>query len=586
MQNSSEKNWLVKSSTRILGPYTLEELKGLLATKGISIIDEVRNSAGRWSYIREHKEFLEVVRRIRDDVDPFSEKTMTQSIAQHTQTKTENLMGSEDITVTPTPIVPEKKQTPSIPTIKDVTPVSEKVLSRSSSDSGAKSYGFSSDAAIKNQINQRTSAAKWFVLGAIAVIAIGVGVRLVYEGRQKNLGYEDLLTQAIRYKSLGLYDKSLEIYKKAVAQKEPDLEIQVQMAPVLISEDKQSLTGRRILEKALTLEGRPRDEVVGAYIGIGVSHMLDGDLKEAEDTLMKALGYEPTNFPAQMNMAIIKMKKGNYSEAAKDCASLYKKNPQAILPLFCQAISQLEVSKNTADHASLAKLADEIRKAVKNTSYLRQEFTMFLIYSDILNGKEESTFKDISTFLSLSPFETDRFVKDLLIDDRFTQWDQIERYCAEIFNRQTPQSELKAMRAICLMKVNRSSEAEKLLSEAMAESPKDPYVIVSYAAFLKNSGKAVEASSLLKVPEVSPLGLRDQLTGEICLESGDPACVQRYFTQLYSKEPRSAAALYGLAWSAQHNRDRARAYEYARGGLQIEPLYVPLIELRDQLEAE
>ncbi|MNL53454.1 hypothetical protein D3C87_1767010 [compost metagenome] len=120
----------------------------------------------------------------------------------------------------------------------------------------------------------------------------------------------------------------------------------------------------------------------------------------------------------------------------------------------------------------------------------------------------------------------------------------------------------------------------------MAESPKDPFVIVSYAAFLKNSGKKTEAGTLLKTPEVSPLALRDQLIGELCLDAKDLPCVQKHYTQLYAKDPRSAAALYGLAWAAQNNHDRARAYEYARGGLQLEPLYMPLIDLRDQLEAE
>jgi hypothetical protein len=270
----------------------------------------------------------------------------------------------------------------------------------------------------------------------------------------------------------------------------------------------------------------------------------------------------------------------------KDCTHLHKKNPQLVLPLFCRAVSQLEVSKSTSEYAPLTALADEIRKVIKNSSYLRQEFSLFLIYSDILNSNEESTVKDISTFLSLSPFESERFAKDLLIDDRFTQWDYLEKYCQEIYTRQAAQPELKALRALCLMKVHRDSEAEKLLSEAMAESPKDPYVIVSYATFLKSSGKKTEASSLLRTPEVASLALRDQLAGEICIDNNDVPCVQKAYTQLYSKEPRSSAAMYGLAWSSQHSRDRARAYEYARSGLQIEPLYIPLIDLRDQLEAE
>jgi len=86
---------------------------------------------------------------------------------------------------------------------------------------------------------------------------------------------------------LGLHERAIEIYKKAATIKEPNQEIQFQLAPILISESRESLLGRRILEKSLTIEGRHRDELIDTYLGIAVSHMIDGNLAEAEGALQK-----------------------------------------------------------------------------------------------------------------------------------------------------------------------------------------------------------------------------------------------------------------------------------------------------------
>ncbi len=101
--NSTDKNWLVKSSTRILGPFTLTELTDQLKTRTVSIIDEVRLPEGRWLYVRENKLFLEIVRNIREEQDAHSEQTMTQSIALHTSTKTDSIQQYDEHTLTPVP---------------------------------------------------------------------------------------------------------------------------------------------------------------------------------------------------------------------------------------------------------------------------------------------------------------------------------------------------------------------------------------------------------------------------------------------------------------------------------------------------
>lgn len=577
LPSSSEKNWLIRSSTRILGPFTLSEVKENLATRQISIIDEVRTTQSRWSYIREHKEFLEVVRSVREELDSISEKTMTLSLAQQTITKTDPVTPHVDeLTPTPPPLVPK---------MKDVTAKVESNF-RAQPDTKTKSYGASADRRVQNQIKGKSKAVRWLLLGAVCVVTAFAGFRFFMQSREKDVNYEELLNSALRYRSIGLHEEALAAYKKAAALKEPNIEAQLQMAPLFISEERQTLVGRRILERGLTMEGRSRAEKVDAYVGVALSYLLDGDLKEAEETLQKALGYDPTNYPAQLNMAIVQMKKGNYFEAATEFGILLKKNPQSALALYGKGHSLLELSKVAHDNASLAELVEDIKLMSGRTSYLRHELALMRVYAENLRGNVDELQTAIANFLKLNPNETENFVKNPQMDWRITQWDYLEQVCADLYSQVTIHAEVKALRATCLMEVNRDAEALRFLEEALAESPRDPFVLASHAAYLKKVGRISEATTVLRMPELENLSLKNQMLGEICILTKDGACAQQAFATLYSRNDRDAMTFYGLSWVANHGHDRAKTFEYLRAGLQLEPQYIPLIRLRDSLESE
>lgn len=585
--NTTDKNWLVKSSTRILGPFSLSEVTEHLKSKQVSIIDEVRQPDGRWSYIRENKLFMEIVRNIREEQDAHSEQTMTQSIAQHTMTKTDALQVSDDQTLTPVPMNLDLTPPPvREPNLKDVTPLVETPMTRSVSATTAKSYGATGDSRVQGKIRQKSNVWRWSMIVTAVVVAVVVTFMLSQKDKKKSMGYEELMSQAIRYKSLGLYERSLQAYLKATKLKEPDPEAQVQMAPILISEDRQSLLGRRVLERALVQEGRSRAEIVEAYLGIAVSYMMDGDLKQAEDTLQKAIGHEPFNLSALLDLAIIQLKKGNYGEAMGDFDAIYRKNPQSVLALFGRSLSTVEYAKTHSDNGILQALVRDIRTNSQKTAYLRQELLLFQIYAQSLLGDVDGVNQSVVRFLNQMPGQARNYIHPLQVEWRFTQWDYLEKYCAEIYQKQVPNPELKALRAVCLMEVNRDAEAAKLLQEALAEAPKDPYVLSTQASYLAKSGRLPEASTILKLPELSTLAVKNLLAGDICISTQDVACAQTAYTQAYNQDKNNANAIYGLAWVMMQTKDRSSAYTYVRAGLQAEPNFLPLLELRDQLEYE
>ncbi|MGZ3779406.1 MAG: tetratricopeptide repeat protein [Pseudobdellovibrionaceae bacterium] len=586
--NDTEKNWLVKSSTRILGPFTLAELTEQLRTRQISIIDEIRRPDGRWSYVRENKVLMDVVKNIRDEQDAQHENTMTQSVAQHTAiTRTDALVDD----VTKTPVASNFDLTPPPPVqenIKDVTPNVAVPSPRSSSAVrvSTKNYGTAEDYRLQGRLKRKSKLLQWGIVVASFAVAGIVSFGVAQKNKKRILGAGELLSQALRYKTLGLYEKSLSSYLKASSIKEPDFDTQIQMAPVLISEDRQSLQGRRILERALIQEDRGRTETVDAYLGIAVSYIMDGDLKQAEDTLQKAIGYDPLNLSALLNLGIIHLKKGSYEEAMQEFESIYHKNPQSALALFGHAMATVELSKAKSDTVLLQNLINDMKVNLQRSYNLRQELLLFNVYAFSLLNDVDGLNQAVGQFLSQASGQSKNFVHPLQVEWRFTQWDYLERYCSDVFQKSPPNPELKAFRSVCLMEVHRDVEAGKLLQEALAEAPKDPFVLITQASYLAKVERLPEAMVILKMPELAGLPAKNFLQGDICIRSQDVLCAKDAYNQLYGTDPVNAIVLYGLAWVSKHENNRMKALDYVNAGLKSESNFLPLLELRDQLESE
>jgi tetratricopeptide (TPR) repeat protein len=582
---NSEKNWLIRSSTRILGPYTLEEVTQMLVTKQISIIDEIRQPAVRWSYIRENKTFLDLVKNLRQEQDSSVENTMTSTSTVTTQTftKTDAVTNMDELT--PTPIIRPDSALRQQSGMKDITATAEVTSSRALGKSGGKSYGIQHDAQAQARLEKSTRQMKYVITGIALVILAAVSWSFLRRGQESISDYDLLSGQALRYKNIGLYEKALDAYKKIQNRREPDAELQFQMAPLLISEDRQSLLGRRILEKATLAEGRSRMDLLGADVGIALTYMQEGDLKEAENYLQKAMTYEPNNYEAQADLAIIQLKKGNYAVAARDLDSLARKNPRSVLMQGLRSLAWIEASRSEPNSDQLRSLRQDILATIEKTSYLRQELSLLLIRVNELLHDSGAEQESLKSFIAQVPFRSSQFQKNPMIDWRMLQWDYLEKYCAESLSGSLT-SVQKMARAICLMEVNRDEDANRLITEALSESPRNPAFISVQAAYLMKVRRGSEAMALLKIPEVSAQPLARQLTGSLCMMQNNLGCAKQAFQSIHHVDGNDVYALYGLAWVALQESKKSEAYEFAKAGLQADPTYVPLIDLRDRLESQ
>jgi tetratricopeptide (TPR) repeat protein len=589
--SASNKIWLIKSSNRILGPYNLDEVIALLVSNQVTALDEIRQSEGRWEYIRESKYFLDVLKNVRSLQDKNSDKTMTASSTQQTSTKTDGGPANFDDKI-PTPVTSAKSYRVDLSfpeNFKDVIPRFEKnINSNSSMNDGLikKSYGAENDHQLHGRIRKQTSTLTWFVSAVALGLVLSAILMVNRKDRLKAIGYEDLLNQAIRYKNLGLYQKAVQSYNKAAQMKQPDAEIQVQMAPVLISESNESLQSRRILEKALTVEGRSRNDLIQAYLGIAVSHLIDGNLIEANATLQKAVGYEPTNESALLNLAIVQLKNGQDQKAQEEFLAIYKKNPKANLALYGYSLATIERAKFTKTNDQLNGLISDLKLNLKAKGELSHQLSFLLVFVENLNGDSDAVNRAITDFLATEVGVSDRVAHPLFVHWRFSQWDYLEKYCSELYEKSVQTAEMKALRAVCLLEVNRDSEAEKMIQQALSESPKDPYILGVQAGFLKKAGRIPEAMTILKTPEISSLSLKDHLLIQICMSTMNVVCVEKTANLLYQKDMTDFVALEGLAWVQKKNKNTGAALEYLRTGLEIEPHQIPLLEMRETLESQ
>ncbi|MBC7371824.1 MAG: tetratricopeptide repeat protein, partial [Bdellovibrionaceae bacterium] len=349
--SNNVKNWLVKSSTKILGPFTRDEVVQLLSRRQITIIDEIRQPDLRWNYIRETRYFKEIVKNLRFEDDHSREDTMTStSTAAGTMTKTDNgAMLIDDLT--PAPQFPSTSVATSDQALgmRDVTP-SQDTKNSFKSSGPAKSFGNLQDQRVQSRIQRQN-----FVLRSILLVILVGGLlyaSFAFLGKDKktDLNFDQLMASALKYKELGLYQKSLGFYRKASALKEVDLESQFQMVFVLINEDRQSLKGRRIIERALLKENRTRQEIVTGNLGMGLAFLMEGDLRQAEDYFQKTLGLDANNEAAKLNLAVIQLKKGVYAQAFKSFEALTRGDSSGYpLILIGKTIALIEMSKLQPD---------------------------------------------------------------------------------------------------------------------------------------------------------------------------------------------------------------------------------------------
>ncbi len=581
----SERNWLVKSSTKILGPYYLDEIVDLLQKKQISIIDEVRRPNVRWSYIRERSEFLDVVKSLRSEQDSAYDNTMTMTATMNstsntvTVTRTDSSIPQESSQKEPIKDVDKGK-------LRDVTGTTSTASAASqASVTPVKTYGSAKDLKLQENIERRQSSFILVIFAVAALVASVLALGVFKKNRDRNAVYDELVANTLKYKSIGLYDKALENYKKALSLREPSIDFQNQMAVVLITQDNQVVAGRRILDVAIQQEGISRPFMLDSFLAIGLSYLLEGDLKLADESFRKASGLEPNNQLINLNIALTEIKQNKMQKALSDLDSVIKVNSVNPLAQIARGVTAIELYKQKKLDPSLLRQVYFDLKEFKNAkSFLRQEAGILMAtIAHLLNENSEIP-KALTGFFDLPFDESSRFVHNIYLDWRIANWKTLSRYVRELNEAYRESPIVSSVMSIVFLAENQDTEAASLLGELHSQYPNNPYVVLAEAQSLYKMGKFVELGALVKRQDLAKFPLALHFQAEACFRQQDLNCFESSIQTLKTLDPHNLYALYSTARLSFKQGMRGNAIERVKDGLTEDANYLPLIEFRDRLE--
>jgi tetratricopeptide (TPR) repeat protein len=589
-----KRDWLVKAAARIMGPFSFKEIVDQLREQTVNPADEARRCDRRWMSLREFNEFIPVIQSLKFERET-SELTVTTASATGTSTKTERISSESQGDVTPPPQGPPLPPTPSNRSegsgngnsprqkMKDVTPVREASFPNRPAHLTGKAFGLHNDLRLEREIEVKANSWRWLMLGLIILIIGGVGGVQVYQAQKKTSEFTNGIQAALRYKSLQLYEQALNEFKKASLIRPPDFSVQAQMATLLIAVDGETVKGRRILEKAISTPGRSRTQMADDYTGIGLALLIQGEYKESEEALAKALSFDRGHLAANINLAWIHYTKKSYQEALRVLGNI-QMTGQPILAL-AEAIVAYEATTRLKMTGLVASSMLHLESSIRGSQNLKAEQILMLITLMRFQGGDEDLIW-MKRYLDEPKRSQAYFVQDPLITRRWIEGPHWERFCTEFLRDRPSTSLMRMTRAACLMNIGKENEARRIVDEAFKQNPKDPFVLLLQVNLFARSNRASEAQTLAQAPELKEFRNPNWITGKMCLDSRDLSCAQSSFRAILEKNPADIYARGGLAATQYQMNQKVDALKTISIGLNDEPFFLPLLELRDVVETQ
>ncbi len=587
-QVDEKKDWLIKSSTKILGPFTAKNIVDLLKSQAVAPTDEARRCDQRWTSMREVKEFIPVIQSLKFEVDA-GEHTLTSATISGNTTKTERVTEvTEDLTPTPVGVLQPSDQSLR-PSLKNVAPLRESTVSARPAHLTGKAFGLQDDLRLQREIEVKTNHWRWVIIGLIFLVVGSYAGFQFFQSQKKLQEYSRRLQAAQRFRSLQLYDQALNEYKKLLFIKEPDLSVQAQMAPLMIAIDSETLKGRRILEKVVTQSERSRSQKADDYTGIGLSYLIEGNLKEASDAFNKALSFDQKHFAANLNSAWIMFEKRNFQEAAKIMANIRPSGHPMLA--VAQGMASLESVLNFHFNGLIQTTVTDLQKSLRDSQNLKVEQLLLIVL--LLQSQAGTSIQygqDLMLFMKRVLEEPQRsqryFVQDPLIFRKWVDGPQWDRYCNGIKAIRQNIGLSSMTRAACFLNIGNTVEAKKLVDEKIRQTPRDPLALLMQMSVDARSNRVASAVTIAKSSELREFRLPQWVMGKICLEAKDLICAQTAFRNVLEKNPVDVYARGGLAAVYHQLGQKSEALKTINIGLTDEPLFLPLLELRDILESQ
>lgn len=574
-----EKMWLVRSSSKVIGPYCLEDIVQLLLVNQLSFSDEVRRPKARWHYIRDYPYITEAVRSKKESLSIDLTKTSPiTGVTQQTVTNSELNFKSATVTV-------------NFDEIKDIEPLKEIPFSytpksKAPPNTTAKAYGSLDDSNVKAQLSKNSREIKFKVISLAIIVIIAFASFKGYQKFQNAKRTKEKMNQIVRLYNLKLFEESYNVYDEIKEGTEFPAEVLETLSAARISYAKDTTAVRNFLLKLVDRSSNSKRKA--EYLNmIGLSYQYEGDSTKANEFYQKSVVQDPSSEWAIINSGVLKYKKTKSlfmnNDLKRDVTSFYKTYNDVRTDNFenlnyyhfVKALINLEFKDILREEISFN--SKEIFNVKSKTAFLKNELQVV----NIGLKKEEGTLTD-SDYIELIeslPRHGKKFTKNPLLDWSLTSWDFLEELCEKIAGNS---NQLMPMmfKAYCALEAGQFEKVEDLMNKSLflAKGSNHYELMQLHMAFAKS--ETIKVESLLKKADLGNFAATYYYRGVQCIISKNYSCAKEAFTVLQTKfSDWSFLAQLGL-YLADSKVSKQNIYE----GSRREPFYKPLLSERASIE--
>lgn len=567
------QSWLVRSSGRILGPYSRDQIRKALHEREVVPLDEVARPLRPWSFIRNEKEFITFLEEVANRATHLRDDTMTETSG----------------TVTDTEVTDE--MTKSIESWKTVSNRFGDELQVKKVDEPEKSHDqlktFGSQLNSKDQKQLRKYSTMLWVSAIVIGIVIFIFAFIFYfkkTNHSEKLSYDDLVQNAFIEKKNGNFRNAINFFRRAYQINSSDIDLIVEFAPLLIVYENNTVEAGRMLDRVL-LEKHRAAYVRAAYTGLGLSALTTGHIDLAKDHFDSALKVDQHFSPALINLGVVYFLKENFFEAEKYLMKAYQSSQEQGVPaLLLVKLFIVKALKGNNRELYLNKAKEWINVFQKNNEDYLQESKLLLAYIAYLQKEMQQMIINVESLLDSDPRQTDDHWHDPLIYRWLLSWGRNIDACKKIYKERSLGPRVKAFYGYCLFRSGYSLDGIKKIREAITQSPDDPLIQSVYSYMLSQTGQDHEAKSALSI------GLKSKnyqlpfiLQVRRCLKQNDQNCSRDSLNHLIKINSNSLMAISSLAYIDILDGQLESAEEKVKFGLAKSNRYIPFLKLQQQL---
>jgi hypothetical protein len=562
LETTHRRTWLVKSSGRILGPFSFEDVVTLLKTRRISIIDEVREPFSRWNFIREYKQFEETVHELRAEEAKFLDQETEAGVRTKTVKDFDTDVDAEgDDEFTPIP-----DQLPKIPATPKAMPYKGQP---------AKRYGAPNVQKPVFSILLLVSCFALFGAGYYYLQTHGFGTT-------KSLSSEELLKLARTKKNIGAFEVSLDFYQKAEMLMPLDVYSKLQKAILILEATNQTVEARRILEEILpkTSANEPiRKEI---QLASALSYLKELNYNRAEQIYQSILFSENSNMEARLNLGLLRLLRSDFVGANKDFVTLQKEGALEPLVYLGRAIANLGLNEAKSNVERLKNSLEDLDRLNSRSSEFRLETLLIEAVLAQKLGQTSEAEGYIARLIEEDPRLTLRHTHNLLVDRQILKWERLTMYCDFLMSRFQENAISKALGSFCSFQKEETDLALQKIEDARTQFADSAYLVGLQSFYLFVTNRIAESQQVAKLGLRSSV-LADRVYAMTCIDSKDWGCAEESWTRVLTKRPGDLEALYGLAQVQFSKNSRDRSMDFVRRGLLESANYTPLLELKERM---